>query len=115
MRNEEWNEHRDCAGEIESLTRTLNRLIEFAEERDGRRYTNREIAAAATTLGYAMSAAELSHIRLGRVRNPGFRKVEGISLALGVDIRAFLVDPRHNPCTGLDELEAPPARQSNPE
>ncbi|MFI5782602.1 hypothetical protein [Nocardia sp. NPDC051570] len=76
--------------EIGPIGRRLNQLIEAAQQRDSRVYGNKDIAERSTELGYPVSPAQVSHIRLGRVRNPGFRIIEGISLALGVDVREFL-------------------------
>ncbi|MEU1545437.1 helix-turn-helix transcriptional regulator [Nocardia sp. NPDC005745] len=72
------------------IARHLNRVIAAAQQRDSRSYSNKDIAERSTALGYPLSPAQVSHIRLGRVRNPSFRTVEGISVALGVDVREFL-------------------------
>ncbi len=76
--------------EVGVIGRRLNQVIEAAQQRDSRMYSNKDIAERSTELGYPVSPAQVSHIRLGRVRNPGFRVIEGISLALGVDVREFL-------------------------
>lgn len=72
------------------IARHLNRVIAAAQQRDARGYSNKDIAERSTALGYPLSPAQVSHIRLGRVRNPSFRTIEGISVALGVDVREFL-------------------------
>lgn len=72
------------------IARHLNRVIAAAQQRDARSYSNKDIAERSTALGYPLSPAQVSHIRLGRVRNPSFRTIEGISVALGVDVREFL-------------------------
>lgn len=76
--------------DIGSIARQLNRVIEAAQQRDGGVYSNKNIATRSTELGYPVSPAQVSHIRTGRVRNPSFRAMEGIALALGVDVREFL-------------------------
>ncbi|CAM3996820.1 helix-turn-helix transcriptional regulator [Nocardiopsis rhodophaea] len=87
------------------LARRLNGLIKSTEMRESREYTNKEIAERATALGYRISPAHLSHIRRGRVRNPGFRHIEGISVALGVDVREFIVGAeRRSPCDEGNEF-----------
>lgn len=78
------------SGELGPIACHLNRVITLAQERDSRTYSNKDIAERSTELGYPLSPAQVSHIRLGRVRNPSFRTIEGISVALGVDVREFL-------------------------
>lgn len=72
------------------IARHLNRVIARAQQRDSRMYSNKDIAERSTEHGYPLSPAQVSHIRLGRVRNPSFRTIEGISVALGADVREFL-------------------------
>ncbi len=72
------------------LADRLNELIAGVEAREGRTYTNKAIACRATLLGYPLSTAAVSHIRCGRIRNPSFRNVVGIALALNLDVHHFL-------------------------
>ncbi|MBS4103839.1 hypothetical protein [Tsukamurella paurometabola] len=86
----------------DQMSDRMNALISFAEARDGRRYSTKYIAERATELGYRMSASNLSHIRVGRIKNPTFRAIEGVAAVLDVDLREFGALPRS---TTADALE----------
>lgn len=80
-----------CEGQ--TLADRINAVIAAAEERDEHRYTTRYIAERAAALGYPLTQANLSHIRTGRVKNPGFRTIEGVARVLGVEVGVFEESP----------------------
>jgi transcriptional regulator with XRE-family HTH domain len=82
----------DAEGGRRSISDRINDVIDAVELRDGQKYSGRWIARRSTELGYPLTPANLSHIRLGRTQSPTFRVIEGIAKALGVDVRAFLSD-----------------------
>lgn len=76
-------------GDVGALAARLNELIDEAQRRDGMRYTHRVISCRAAEHGFSLSPGMITHVRRGRIRNPGLRTIEALAVALGVDIRRF--------------------------
>lgn len=75
--------------DVGALAVRINELIDEAQRRDGVRYTHRVISRRAAEHGFSLSPGMITHIRRGRIRNPGLRTIEAFAVALNLDIRRF--------------------------